>query len=158
MTDILTRIHALRGSSKLYLDRSLQAATDNFSAKREIARYAKDDLRAATKDDIEAGRIQSSAAADAAQDASDRATADLGEAWAKLNAERERFGKVFLANMSGTAAEIGELTLALSNALEAIRNHAWGIAAFAQQNGLPVHRAIDHAANVGDVARRLKEY
>ena len=153
---ITERIHALHGASKLHLDAAFQKADDAYRQAREAARYAADDLRAAERADRDDGRATASAATEKAQAVLDAAKADLKIKRERLDAERERFGKVFLRDLDATAIEIGELTLVLSNAAEALRGHAWTIANFASLHDLPIHRAFDHAAGLDSVVRRLR--
>jgi uncharacterized protein YicC (UPF0701 family) len=156
MNNLFERIHALKGTGRLHVDAALQRADDEYRAAREATRYADEDVRAAAADDREAGLLQTSRKTDEAQARADAAAAKFKTALQALEAERKRYGKIFLADLDGTATEVGELTLALANAVDALRGHAFAIAAFASQNGLPIHRSLDHAANLDSVARRLR--
>lgn len=154
--DILERIHALRGASKLYVDAAFEKADDNYRHAREVVRYKREDLHASEADDREIGLLQSSQKTDDAQVALDEAEAKLKVARDRLEVERKRFSKVFLAELDGTAKEVANLTLALSNAVQALQGHAFAIASFASQRGLAIHRALDHAASLDAVVRRLR--
>jgi hypothetical protein len=153
--EILDRIRALP-RAPLATDAAFERADETYRAAREAARYAADDLRAAEADDRERGLLQSSAATDRAQSTLDAARVRLKAASTALEAERARFGKVFLRDHDATAREVADLTLSLSNALEALRSHAWTVANFASMNRLPIHRAVDHAASLDGVVRKLK--
>lgn len=153
---IIERIHALRGASKLHIDTALERAEDAYNAARERARYARDDVHASEANDRELGLLQTSAATDRAQEVLDRAESEMHVAWAVLDAERKRFGKVFLRELDSTAAEVADITLALSNAVQALQGHAYVVAQHAARHHLPVHRSIDHAASLDSVVRKLR--
>lgn len=154
--DIMNRIHALNGASKLRVDAAFEAAQDAYNKARDAARYARDDVKASEADDREMGLLQTSAKTDRAQAKLDVAVAEMKSAWQALEAERARYGKVFLRDLEATAQEVADLTLSLSNAVQAVQGHAWAIANFASRNHLPIHRSLDHAASLDPVVRRLR--
>jgi hypothetical protein len=156
MMNVFERIHALKGTTRLHVDAALQRADDDYRAAREATRYANEDVRSSESDDREMGLLQTSRKTDEAQARADVAAAKFKAARFALEAERKRFGKIFLADLDSTATEIAEITLAIANAVDAVRGHAFAIAAFASHNGLPIHRSLDHAANLDSVARRLR--
>ena len=139
--DILDRIRALPGAPTRG-DAALESADMAYRQTREAARYARDDVKASE--------------ADRAQAVLDAAEAAMRDAWAKLEAERKRYGKIFLRDMTATADEVATITADLVKAVDELRDRAWAIAKFSTANHLPLHRAIDHAASLDEASRRLR--
>ncbi|MEX0406909.1 hypothetical protein ABGN05_14690 [Aquibium sp. LZ166] len=153
--DVLDRIRALPGAPTRG-DAALESADMAYRQTREAARYARDDVKACEADDRECGLLQSSLATDRAQAVLDAAEAAMRDAWAKLDAERKRYGKLFLRDMTATADAVAAITAELAKAVDELRDKSWAIAKYATANHLPLHRSIDHAASLDEASRRLR--
>ncbi|MFH2015426.1 MAG: hypothetical protein ABIK36_06415 [Pseudomonadota bacterium] len=118
-------------------------ARDAIDAERNaIVRYGAGD---ASKEEVQAAEESAKAAREAAA----RSRLELAR-------KREAFAGKYLEGLAPTAAEIAEITLSLSNAIDALRIKAASIYEHGAINGLPVPRAIAHAARLDRAVRQLR--
>lgn len=154
MSELFEKIHALNGAAACRKSAKIQVAERAYST----ARAAWREVEAAERETIAryGDGLASIKDVHAAEAKTTAESAKVSEAAKALKAARDDYAEAHLKALGPTAEAISDIVTTLSAAVDAIRNHAAGIERWSFDNGLPVPRAIRHAAGLGDVDRRLR--